>query len=81
MGIISGWVTFSNGQPHSGVRVSVSLSGLAGGVTPDVRTDSQGRFTVRWTSNASTCDKVFVNGGVVDHNVQSGSSNLHYTSN
>lgn len=76
MGVISGIVTYANGQPSTVSRVSAAVGGLAGGVTSQVRTDSQGRFTLTWSANCGA-DVVYVDGNEVDRNVPNGAQR-HY---
>jgi len=76
MGVISGIVT-KNGYPVKGARVSASVGGLFdGGVTKDVYTDDQGRFTLQWSSNTDA-HKVFCNGSEVQRDVRNGRDNVH----
>jgi hypothetical protein len=77
MGVISGKVTRSNGQPQVGVEVSAKVPGLTGGMTRTVRTDNAGNFLVEWSSNSSSIEIFFVRGRALAHNVQSGRNNLH----
>lgn len=77
MGVISGIVTYSNGQPSTMSQVSAQVGGLfAGGVTKSVRTDSQGRFTLIWTGNGPA-EIVYCDGREVAKSVRNGTNNLH----
>lgn len=77
MGVISGIVTYSNGQPSTMSQVSAKVGGLfAGGVTDRVRTDSQGRFTVTWSGDGAA-EIVYCDGREVAKNVRNGTNNLH----
>lgn len=61
MGQISGTVYHSDGSPASGRRVSGVASGVIGGMVGPTTTDSRGRFTLSWSSDAGLA-KVFVDG-------------------
>ena len=77
MGIISGIVTYSNGQPSTMSEVSAAVGGMfSGGVTDRVRTDSQGRFTIQWSGD-SPANTVYCDGREVAKNVSNGTNNLH----
>ncbi|MHB1460679.1 MAG: hypothetical protein ACYC1M_05295 [Armatimonadota bacterium] len=77
MGVISGIVTYANGQPSTMSYVSAKVGGLfAGGVTARVRTDSHGRFTLTWSGNDSA-EIVFCDGYEVAKNIRNGTNNLH----
>ncbi|HOS44822.1 MAG TPA: hypothetical protein PK794_14135 [Armatimonadota bacterium] len=76
MGVISGIVT-KGGSPVSGARVCASVGGLfSGGVTDEVRTDFQGRFTLQWSS-ATDAEKIFCEGRQVMGTVKNGTNNVH----
>jgi hypothetical protein len=77
MGIISGKVTRSNGQPHPAVEVCAKVPGLAGGVTRSVRTDCSGNFMLEWSGTASYVEAVYVRGRILAQNIASGRNNLH----
>lgn len=76
MGVISGIVTYPNGQPSTMSYVSAAVGGLTGGVTQRVRTDSQGRFLLTWTGDCGA-DVVYCDGTEVARNVRNGTNNLH----
>lgn len=76
MGVISGIVTYSNGQPSTLSYVSAAVGGLTGGVTGKVRTDGQGRFMLTWTGDCGA-DAVYCDGYEVARNVRNGTNNLH----
>ena len=77
MGVISGIVTYSNGQPSTMSWVSASVGGIfSGGVTDRVRTDSNGRFMLTWSGDGSA-NVVYCDGREVAKNVPSGTNNLH----
>jgi hypothetical protein len=77
MGAISGIVTYENGQPSTMSYVSAAVGGLTGGVTPKVRTDSQGRFLLTWNGDCGA-DVVYCDGREVARNVRNGTNNLHF---
>lgn len=77
MGMLSGIVTYGDGTPSTMSYVSAAVGGFTGGVTPRVRTDGQGRFTLSWSANCGA-DVVYVDGREVDHNVPNGAQR-HYT--
>lgn len=77
MGVISGIVTYSNGQPSTMSYVSAAVGGMTGGVTGRVRTDSQGRFTLTWSADCGA-DVVYLDGQEVARNVRNGSNSLHF---
>jgi len=58
--------------------VSAAVGGMTGGVTPKVRTDAEGRFTLRWNADCRA-DIVYCDGYEVARNVADGTSNLHFT--
>lgn len=70
-GQISGKVTYKDGSPCSGCKVSASIN--QGGVTGGVYTDSSGRFTLSWGS-ANWIAELYVNGGTVARDVRPGQS-------
>lgn len=77
MGVISGIVTYSDGQPSTISYVSAKVGGLfAGAVTERVRTDSLGRFTLSWDGDGSA-EIVYCDGFEVAKNIRNGTSNLH----
>ena len=77
MGVISGIVTYSNGQPSTMSYISASVGGLFnGGVTDRVRTDTRGHFTLTWSSDSSA-NVVYCDGSEVAKNVPNGTNNLH----
>lgn len=76
MGVISGVVTYSNGQPSTMSYVSAYFSGLSGGVTEKVKTDSQGRFMLTFSGD-QVADIVYCDGRESARNVRSGTNNLH----
>ena len=77
MGVISGIVTYANGQPSTISQVSAKVGGLfSGGVTQRVRTDSQGRFAVTWNGDGAA-EIVYCDGREVAKNVRSGTNTLH----
>ncbi len=77
MGVISGIVTYSNGQPSTMSTVNAKVGGLFdGGVTDRVRTDSQGRFTITWSGDG-TAEAVYCDGYEVATNIRNGTNNLH----
>jgi hypothetical protein len=76
MGVISGMVTYSNGQPSGMSYVSAYFSGLSGGVTNKVQTDSQGRFMLTYTGDQAA-DIIYCDGREAAKNVRSGTNNLH----
>lgn len=77
MGVISGIVTHANGQPSTMSYISAAVGGATGGVTPKVRTDSQGRFMLSWSGDCGA-DVVYCDGQEVARNVRNGTSNLHF---
>jgi hypothetical protein len=77
MAVISGIVTYSNGQPSTMSYVSAAVGGMTGGVTPPVRTDSQGRFMLTWSGDRQA-DVVYLDGQEVARNVRNGTNNLHF---
>lgn len=76
MGVISGMVTYSNGQPCTTASVSAYFSGLSGGVSNKVRTDSQGRFMLTYTGD-QPADIIYCDGQEAARNVRSGTNTLH----
>ena len=76
MGVISGIVTYANGQPSTMSYVSAYFSGLSGGVTDKVRTDSQGRFMLTYSGDQAA-DIVYCDGREAAKNVRSGTNSLH----
>ena|GEM_PF-4073793 len=68
-GEITGHIQYSDGSDCSGCRVAASIS--SGGVTKAVYTDSDGDFTLVWSSN-HWIDKLFVKGKTVMHNIKPG---------
>lgn len=77
MGVISGIVTYSNGQPSTMSWVSASVGGVfSGGVTDRVKTDSNGRFMLTWSGDGPA-HVVYCDGREVAKNVSSGTNNLH----
>ena len=77
MGVISGIVTYPNGQASTMSWVSAAVGGLTGGVTPRVRTDAQGRFSLSWNSDCGA-DVGYCDGREVARNVRNGANNLHF---
>lgn len=77
MGVISGMVTHPNGQAATMAYVSAAVGGFTGGVTPRVRTDSQGRFMLSWNGDCQA-DVVYLDGQEVARNVRNGTNNLHF---
>lgn len=77
MGVISGVVTYSNGQPSTMSYISAAVGGLTGGVTPKVRTDSQGRFVLTWNGDGPA-NTVYLDGQPVAHDVSNGTNTLHF---
>jgi hypothetical protein len=69
MGVCSGVVTYRSGQTASGVTVRGAVQGS--GMTREVRTDSNGRFVLEWSSDASL-SSLYVDGRSVQSNVRSG---------
>jgi len=78
MGVISGIVTYANGQPSTMSWVSASVGGLLGGVTERARTDSSGHFLLTWSADCQA-DIVYCDGSEVARNVRNGTNNLHIT--
>jgi hypothetical protein len=78
VGVLSGIVTYANGQPSTMSYVSAAVGGLAGGVTQRVRTDSQGRFVLTWSANCGA-SAVYVDGREVDRNVPNGAQRHYQT--
>lgn len=77
MGVISGIVTYADGQPSTMSYISAKVGGtFAGGVTSKVRTDSQGRFTLTWSGN-DPAEIVYCDGYEVATNIRNGTNNLH----
>lgn len=77
MGVISGIVTYPNGQPSTMSYVSAAVGGFTGGVTGKVRTDAGGRFTLTW-SDSCGADVVYCDGREVAKNVPNGTNTLHF---
>ena len=78
MGVISGIVTYQNGQPSTMSYISASVGGtFSSGVTDRVRTDSNGRFMLTWGDDGPA-HEVYLDGQVVARNVPSGTRNLHF---
>lgn len=78
MGVISGIVTYDNGQPSGMSYVSAAVGGWTGGVTQRVRTDTRGRFMLSWNADCGA-DVVYCDGREVARNVGNGTNNLHFT--
>jgi hypothetical protein len=76
MGVISGMVTYRNGQASTMSYVSAAVGGMLGGVTNKVKSDSQGRFMLTWSGDGQA-DIVYCDGREVARNVRSGTNNLH----
>lgn len=77
MGVISGIVTYPDGQPSTMSYVSAHVGGaIGGGVTGRVRTDSQGRFLLTWSGDGPASE-LYCDGREVARNVSSGTSGLH----
>jgi len=76
MGSISGVVTYLDGQPSTLSCVSAAIGGMPGRVTPPVRTDSQGRFTLTWDGECGAA-AVYCDHREVARDVPSGTSTLH----
>jgi hypothetical protein len=78
MGVISGIVTYSNGQPSTMSYVSAFVGGtFSGGVTSKVKTDSNGRFVLSWNGDGPA-NIVYLDGQEVAKNVPNGTSSLHF---
>jgi hypothetical protein len=75
MGVISGIVT-RNGYPVQGARIGAYFSGLSGGVTDGVYSDSDGRFTLQWRGDG-TIDILYCNGQEKLKNVRNGRNDVH----
>jgi hypothetical protein len=79
MGVISGIVTYSNGQPSSSSYISASVGGtFTDGITERVKTDANGRFVLTWSGD-SRANVVYLDGQEVAKDVPSGTSTLHFT--
>lgn len=76
MGLISGIVTYKDGQPSTLSLICAAVGGAKGGVTSKVRTDAQGRFVLRWTGEYGA-DVVYCDGKVVARDVRNGTETLH----
>lgn len=78
MGVISGIVTYANGQPSSMSYVSAAVGGtFSGGVTERIKTDSNGRFLLTWSGDGPA-SIVYLDGQEVARNVASGTNTLHF---
>ncbi len=77
MGVISGVVTYPNGQPSTMSYVSAHVGGaFGGGMTEKVKTDLQGRFMLTWTGDGPA-NVVYCDEREVARNIRSGTNNLH----
>lgn len=78
MGVISGIVTYANGQPSTMSYVSAAVGGtFSSGVTNRVKTDSNGRFMLTWSGDGPA-NVVYLDGQEVAKNVPSGTNSLHF---
>jgi hypothetical protein len=78
MGVISGIVTYSNGQPSTMSYISAAVGGVfSGGVTDRVKTDSDGRFVLTWSGDGPA-NVVYLDGQEVAKNVANGTRSLHF---
>ncbi len=68
-GEITGEIRYGDKSPCSGCKVSASIN--SGGVTDAVYTDSNGKFSLRW-SGSNWIAKLFVNGSTVAQDVKPG---------
>lgn len=75
MGLISGVVTYRDGQPSTLSQISAAV-GSCGGRTPVVRTDCQGRFVLRWEGNGDA-DALYCDDKEVARNVRDGTETVH----
>jgi len=74
-GEISGKVRYPDGSIAKAVAVNAKTNGFGGAITKKVYTDSNGRFTLTWSSNADLA-KVYVSGNVVERNIKNGRSDV-----
>jgi hypothetical protein len=75
MGLISGVVTYRDGQPSTLSQISAAVGGR-GGRTLVVRTDCQGRFVLRWEGDGDA-DALYCDGKEVARNVRDGTETVH----
>jgi hypothetical protein len=68
-GEITGTVTYGDGSPCGGCKVSASIQ--SGGITDAVYADSHGNFRLTW-SGSNAIEKLYVSGNTVATNIRSG---------
>ncbi len=72
-GVCSGSVVYKDGSCYAKGGISALVSG--GGVTKKFYTDSQGRFTITWSSNNSLA-KIYIKGQTAARNIKNGTTEL-----
>lgn len=74
MGNLNVYVTSSSGRGKKGIKVTGEVTGIFGGLTKSVRTDTNGHAILQWSSSTGSLGAIYVDGKKYSGKYTSGSS-------